>query len=241
MLFLYNPLMRAFLDRFILGFPVLFLKQYPYAWIAVVVFWQRTPTIAILFLSVIAIGILSLRWQSAAWISHVRREHASAGGTFHIDRPPVPFQRTIRNLLFVLAGSAVFAYMLRDRLGLGFWQIFIMMIGLIVTYQDARVFGAAVTYIVTSTGIALRSVPGHIDFRLFLRFGEIRSIEHARYQLDSGWDILARTREAQDGLLVTPKDPNGFSKRIGKIFIAPQDAEGFLARVPQELIVHGSK
>ena len=229
--------MRAFLDRFILGFPVLFLKQYPYAWIAVVVFWQRTPSIAGLFLGVIASGILSLRWQSAAWISQMRREHAQAGGTFHIDQPPVPLSRTLRNLLFVLAGSAMFAYLLKERIGLSFVQIFLMLTALYITYQDARVFGAAVTYIVTSTGIAIRSVPGHIDVRLFLRFGEIRSIERTRSRPDLDWNVFARTREAQDGLLLTPKDPNGFSKRIGKVFIVPRDMDGFLAQLPQELIL----
>lgn len=229
--------MRAFLDRFILGFPVLFLKQYPYAWIAVVVFWQRAPSIAGLFLAVIAIGILSLRWQASAWISQMRREHAPTGGTFHIDRPPVPLPRTLRNILFVLAGSSLAAFLLKERIGLSFVQIFIMLTALYITYQDARVFGAAVTYIATSKGIAVRCVPGHIDFRLFLRFDEIRSIERTRYEPESGWDILARTRETQNGLLVTPKDPNGFSRRIGKVFLVPQDMEGFLAQLPQELIV----
>ncbi|MFT3890286.1 MAG: hypothetical protein QM730_01520 [Anaerolineales bacterium] len=229
--------MRTFLDRFILGFPVLFLKQYPYAWIAVVVFWQKAPSIAGLFLVVIAIGILSLRWQSSAWISQMRREHAPTGGTFHIDRPPVPLPRTLRNILFVLTGSALVAFLLKERIGLSFVQIFIMLTALYITYQDARVFGAAVTYIATSTGIAIRWVPSHLDFRLFLRFKEIRCIEQTRYQPESGWDVLARTKEAQDGLLVTPKDPNGFSKRIGKVFIVPQDTESFLAQLPQELIL----
>ena len=41
--------MRPLLDRFILGFPVLFLKQYPYAWIAIVALWPRSPALASLF------------------------------------------------------------------------------------------------------------------------------------------------------------------------------------------------
>lgn len=230
--------MCPFLDRFILGFPTLFLKQYPYAWIAVVAFWQRSPSTAGIFLAVIAIGILAVRWQSAAWISHMRREHAPAGGKFHIDQPPVPVQRALRNIVFVLAGSAVVAYLLKDRFGMGFWQIFIMLTGLFVTYQDAKVFGAAVTFIVTETGIGIRYVPGHIDFRIFLAFKEISRIERTRFQPDRGWDRFSRTRDAADGLLLVPKDPGGFSKRIEKVFIVPRDVEGFLAQLPRELIVH---
>jgi len=233
--------MRSFLDRFILGFPVLFLKQYPYAWIAVVALWQRTPSLAGLFLAVIVIGILSLRWQSAAWISHMRREHAPSGGKFHVDQPPIPVQKALRNIAFLLAGSIVIAYLLKDRFGLGFWQVFIMLTGFIIFYQDTKFFGAAVTYIVTSTGIGIRFVPGHIDYRVFFDFKEIDRIEKSRFRPDQGWDLFARTRDDADGLLLTPKDPNGFSRRIGKVFIVPQDMERFLEQLPHGLIAHGLK
>ena len=233
--------MRSFLDRFILGFPVLFLKQYPYAWIAVIVLWQRTPSFAGIFLAIIVIGMLSLRWQSAAWISHMRREHAPSGEKFHIDQPPVPVQKVLRSIAFLLAGSIVIAFLLKDRFGLGFWQVFLMLVGFIITYQDTKFFGAAVTYIIASTGIGIRFVPGHIDYRVFLTFDEIRHIERTRYQPDQGWDIFARTRDAMDGLLLTPKDPNGFSRRIEKVFIVPQDMEKFLGQLPQGLTAHGLK
>lgn len=224
--------MRPFLDRFILGFPVLFLKQYPYAWIAVVALWQKTPSLAAVFLAVIVIGILSLRWQSAAWISQMRRKHAPPGGLFHVDQPAISLRKTLQNFAMLLAGSVVFAFLLKDRFGMGFWQIFIMLIGFIVTYQDAKVFGSAVTYIVTSTGVGIRFVPGHVDYRVFFDFQEISRIEQIRYQADQDWNVFARTREDVDGLLLTPKDPNGFSKRIGKVFIVPRDMETFLRQLP---------
>jgi len=53
--------MKPFLDRFILAFPVLFLKQYPYAWIALVALWPRSPRAASLFVLVLAAGFMALR------------------------------------------------------------------------------------------------------------------------------------------------------------------------------------
>jgi hypothetical protein len=224
--------MKAFLDRFILGFPVLFLKQYPYAWIAIVALWPRSPAVASLFLGIILLGVFSLRWQSAAWISLMRREHAGKDGKFYVDQPSVPWQTALRNITFLMAGSLVIAYLLRGQFGLSFWQLAIMVVGFTIFYQDTRFFGAAVTYIITATGIAIRFVPGHIDYRLFLPFREISRIEKSTYQKDKHWDLFARARDTKEGLLMTPKSPNGFTKRIEKLFIAPRDRERFLAELP---------
>jgi hypothetical protein len=231
---LYNRAMRTFLDRFILGFPVLFLKQYPYAWIAVVALWQRTRPLAGLFLVIIVIGVLSLRWQSAAWISHTRREHAPGDGKFYVDRPAVPWKRAVRNIVILLAGSVVIAFLLKGQLGLGFWQFFIMIAGFTLFYRDTQFFGAAVTYIITDTGIAIRFVPGHIDFRLFFSFKEINRIEKSEYQKENGWELFARTKDVKEGLLLTPKNPNGFTRSIGNVFIVPKDRDGFLEQLPNE-------
>jgi hypothetical protein len=107
-----------------------------------------------------------------------------------------------------------------------------MLTGFCIFYQDTRFFGAAVTYVVTATGIAIRFVPGHIDYRLFLSFREISRIEKTTYQTDRNWDFFARARDTKEGLLMTPKNPNGFTRRIEKLFIAPQDQERFLAELP---------
>ncbi|HSL45871.1 MAG TPA: hypothetical protein VK897_20725 [Anaerolineales bacterium] len=233
--------MKAFLDRFILGFPVLFLKQYPYAWIAAVVLWSQSPSFASLFLFVILVGILSLRWQSAAWISHVRREYAGKDGKFYVDQPSITWQTAARNIAFLIAGSILIAYLLRGQFGLSFWQILIMMVGFTIFYQDTRFFGAAVTYIITATGIAIRFVPGHIDYRIFLPFREISRIEASEYQKDHNWDLFARARDTKEGLLMTPKNPDGFTRRIDKLFIAPQDRERFLAELPHGYAPHPLK
>ena len=228
--------MKPFLDRFILGFPVLFLKQYPYAWIAAVALWPRSPSFAGLFLIIILVGVLSLRWQSAAWISHIKRQYAGEDGKFYVDQPPVRWQTAIRNIAALTAASILVAFLLNGQFGLSFWQIVIMVVGFTVFYQDTRFFGAAVTYIITATGIAIRFVPGHLDYRLFLLFREISRIEPSEYQKDRNWDLFARERDTKEGLLMTPKSPNGFTKRIDKLFIAPQDRERFLAELPHGFV-----
>ena len=224
--------MKPFLDRFILGFPVLFLKQYPYAWIAIVALWPKSPSLAVLFVGIVVLGLLSLRWQTAAWISHIRREHAGKDGKFYVDQPPVTWQNAARNIAVLIIGSALGAYVLKGQFGLSFWQLLIMLVGFSMFYQDTRFFGAAVTYIITATGVAIRFVPGHIDYRLFLPFREISRIEKSTYQKERDWDLFARFRDTKEGLLMTPKNPNGFTKRVDKLFIAPQDREKFLEELP---------
>jgi hypothetical protein len=229
---LYNHFMKPFLDRFILGFPVLFLKQYPYAWIVFMALWPRSPSMALVFLAVVVIGILSLRWQAAAWVSQMRTETAGEDGKFYVDRPPVPWRMAARKVALLVLGSAALAFLLQDRLGLTFWQFFIMVVGFALFYQDNRFFGAEVIYIVVAEGIAIRFVPGHLEYRLFLQFKEISRIERATYQESRDVDLIARTRQAGDGLLLTPRDPRGFTRRINKLFIVPNDVEKFVEQLP---------
>lgn len=224
--------MKQALNRFILGFPVLFLKQYPYAWIAVVALWPRSPSIAAIFLVIVAAGILSLRWQAAAWISHIRHRYAGQDGKFHVDWPPVDWRRAARKIALLVAGALVIAWLLQGRLGLTFWQYVIMIVGFTLFYQDTRFFGADVTYIITASGLAIRFVPGHLDYRLILSFKEISRIERRPYKKDPAVDLFARTDQVAEGLLLVPKDPKGFTKRIDRIFIAPSNVEQFMKELP---------
>ncbi len=225
--------MRSFLDHFILGFPVLFIKQFPYAWIAAIVFWAWPPFFSAIFLVIIAVGLLMLRWQSIAWISNLRREHASKEGKFYVDESPFPLADSARKVLLLILGAVVLAWLLlKTQLGLSFWQFFLMIVGFMLFYQDTRFFGPPATYIVTDQGIGIRFVPGHLDYRLFFPFNEISRLEKAQYQKDSGWDLLARAQDLQEGLLMIPKDPNGFTKRIGQVFIAPKHIDEFLQQLP---------
>ncbi len=226
--------MRHTLDRFILGFPVLFLKQYPYAWIGFVALWPHSLSMALVFLSVVVIGVVSLRWQAAAWVSQMRSEHASDGGKFYVDQPPVPWRMAAQKIALLVAGGTLAAYLLQGRLGLSFWQFFFILAGFPIFYQDTRFFGASVIYIITASGIGIRFVPGHLGYHLFLPFREIRQIERTmhKYRERSDTDVFARTREEADGLLLLSKDPRGFSKSIQKLFIVPADIEGFVKHLP---------
>jgi hypothetical protein len=224
--------MKQWLDRFILGVPILLLKQYPYAWLVFVVFWPRSSSTAFVCLMIIAVGILSLRWQYAAWISHLRRQYAGHDGKFYIDEPPIPWKNTVRNISMLLAVSLLIAYLMQGQFGWTFWQYFSMAIGFTLFNRDTQFFGSTVTYIITATGIGIRLVPGHLDYRLFLPFKEISRIERGEYRQSPDIDILARTRDARDGLLLIPKDPNGFTSQVDKLFIVPRDIEKFIEQLP---------
>ncbi|HSB02528.1 MAG TPA: hypothetical protein VLE49_17880, partial [Anaerolineales bacterium] len=128
---------------------------------------------------------------------------------------------------------AVIAWLLKGQLGLSFWRFFLMIVGFTLFYQDTRFFGAPATYAITDQGIGIRFVPGHLDYRLFFPFHEISRLEKTQYQKDKNWALFARTQDTRDGLLMIPRDPNGFTKRIEKLFIAPKDIEKFLEQVPQ--------
>jgi len=230
---LYNQPMKPSLDHFILGIPRLFLKQYPYAWFPLIVLWTWPPNISLIFLVIILLGISALQWQRAAWVSHMRRELAGADGKFYLDEPAVPWGRAARNIAILFVGSGLIAFILKGQLGLAFWQVFLILVCFTLTYQDIRFFGYPTIYIITATGIAVYFAPGHLDYRLFFTFKEIARIERTHFQKDKNWDFFARTRDVgTDGLLLIPKDIKGFSKRMEKLFIAPQDIEKFLEQLP---------
>jgi hypothetical protein len=224
--------MKPFLDRFVLGFPILFLKQYPYAWIVLVALWPHSRSFATLLLVLIVVCIMLLRWQSVAWISQMRRRYADQGGKFYLDQPAVSWTRAARNIAMLVGASILTGFLLRGQFGLTFSQILIMMIGFTVLYQDTQFFGRETTYIITATGIAIRFVPGHIDYRLFLPFKEISRIERANYEERIDINLFARTRDIKNGLLMIPKNPNGFTRTIDKLFIAPNNLDKFVEQLP---------
>lgn len=225
--------MKSFLDRFVLGFPVLFLKQFPYAWIAAIVFWAWPPSFSAVFLAVVVIGLLMLRWQSLAWISNLRHEHASRDGKFYVTQSPFSPATAARKILFLLIGGAALAWLLQGQLGLSFWQFFLMIVGFMLLYQDTRFFGAPTTYVITDQGVGIRFVPGHLDYRLFLSFSEIGRVQKSTYQKDQNWDLFARYPDAREGLLMLPRNPNGFTRRIEKLFVVPENADEFLDQLPR--------
>lgn len=230
--------MKASLDKLILSFPVLFIKQYPYAWIAVVVLWTWPPRLSLVFLAIIALGIFSLNWRSAAWISDQRRQHAPHGTeAFLVQRVPIPWMHTARRLAILVAVAAVTAWFASDIVRLTFWQFFVMIVGFAIFYLDTRFFGAATTYIVTDTGIAIYFVSGHLDYRVFVRFKEMERVLRLDTieKIEATWWVFSRVQKVKSGVLLLPRNPQGFSKQIQEILVTPTDVDAFLKLVPSTL------
>jgi hypothetical protein len=224
--------MKTFLDRFILGIPRLYIKQFPYAWIVFIALWTWPP-VALLFIFplIILVGLLMLHWQYSAWLSTMRNEYAPNGGKFYIDRPPVPVRRAVRNILILLVAAGIVAFFLNSQIRLAPWQVFVIIVGFSLLYRNYLFFGAPTTYVITASGIVIHFAPGHLDYRPFLKFSEISHVERCGFQKDKGWDCFARV-PSKDGLLILPKNPKGLTKRIEKLFIAPNDIDKFLAQLP---------
>jgi signal transduction histidine kinase len=139
----------------------------------------------------------------------------------------------VRSIAILLVGGILIASLLKGQFGLTFWQLFVIFIGFTLTYQTFRFFGFPTIYIITATGIAVYFATGHLDYRLFFPFKEIAHIERTYFQQGKNWDYFARTRDVgTEGLLLIPKDIKGFSKRMEKLFIAPQDIDKFLEQLP---------
>lgn len=224
--------MRQKADAFILNIPRLYIKQFPYAWIVFIALWSWPPNIAYIFLLIPILGMILLRWQHRAWIRKTRDEHASTAGKFYIDQPGIPWGKALRSTLIILAAGAVTGWLLHEQIRLSILQMIIMMTGFAMMYRDSYFFGGIVTYLITASGIAIYYAPGHLDYRLFIRYKEIARIEIRPFQKDKDWSFLARSLNKDDGLLLIPKDPKGFSKRMYEIFIQPRDLEKFKAELP---------
>lgn len=235
--------MKHFLDNFILHIPTLFIKQYPYAWIAGIVLWTWPVNISAVFFLIVAIGLFSLRWREAAWISEMRRQHAPKNELFYIDRVPVPMTRAVRNIAILLAVGGVTAWFIESRLALTFWQTFLMIVGFGVIYLDTRFFGAVTIYIVTGGGIAIYYIPGHTDYRIFLRFNEMGQIARLSHieNIPKSWTVLSRVRAVKSGVLLVPRHPKGFTRVLdGEVLLTPTNMDEFLKYIPSTLVTDKS-
>lgn len=226
--------MRSFFDRFILGIPRLYIKQFPYSWIIFIALWAWPPNISIIFLIIVLVGLLMLKLQSMAWLSNLRTTYGRTDRKFLVDRPSIPVARAVRNIAILIGLSILISALLHRQFDLNFWQLFLILTGFSLTYRDAMFFGSPTVYVATSDGIGVYFAPGHLDYRLFLKFSEIRQIERCRYRDDLDWTAFVRTVSKNDeGLLLVPRDPGGFSKRLKKLFILPGNIDQFQAQLPE--------
>jgi len=231
--------MKQKLNSFILHIPTLFIKQYPYTWILAAALWTWPPFASAAIFLIVILGILSLHWRAAAWISSVRREHGNEA--LYVERLPIPIPIAIRNIAILLIIAGLSAWLLHQSLHLGFWQTYVMIVGFCLCYIDTYFFGGFTIYIVTATGIAIYYIPGHVDYRLFIRFKEIRQIARLGNieKIPASWSVCARLRKATRGLLLVPRSPAGFSPQLQEILLTPLDTDEFLKRVPSTLVTNG--
>jgi len=222
-----------FIEKLILQIPYLFLKKIPYAWIPVVALWSWPPVIAGGFLLIILLGLFLMFLQQRFWEAKVVREFQKEGQPYRA-HPQMPWWQRLRNLALVLAGSALLGLLLNGRLNLTGVQWFLLAAGLMVLYKDALLFGSSAVYLVTPRGIAVRYIPGHIDYRLFFRYTEINYIARMRSgdKLPSHCDVLSPVRGRKEGVLLVAKRMDGFSTELGHVLLTPDDPEAFMAQVP---------
>ena len=219
------------LDQIILEIPHLFLKKIPYAWVGVVFFWSWPPVVSASLLAIIVLGTLVMIRQEKAWQSKIIRERHSGAAPILLDRPHVPRQIQMRNLVLVLAGSALLGWLLNGRLEITGIQWFFLLAGFMLLYKDTRLFGAGVTYLITDEGVGIRYIPGHVDYRIFIKYGEIRQATRteAPQRLPTFWDVLTPSRNIREGILLSSNRAGGFSKQIqSEVFISPTEVDGFL-------------
>ncbi len=226
--------MKAF-QSFVLSIPYLFLKKIPYAWVFVIALWTWPPVISGIFLGIILLGLWFMVLQQKAWEAEIAREYR----VLHRDQPRAPLLFQVRNFVLVCLGSALIGWIAGGRLGLSSIQWTLLFIGVMLLYKDALLFGAGTVYLVTNKGIAIRYIPGHVDYRLFFGYDEIRNIEKIASvkKPPVSWSILTPQRKITGGLLLKPKKLDGFSKLIYEAVLCPVDTEGFIKHMPPSIVV----
>lgn len=227
----------SLIEKIALGTPYLFLKKIPYAWIAAVALWTWPPIVSGVFLGIIALGLVMMVLQQRSWEAKILRECHTHGQAYRV-RPRMPLILQVRNAAIVLAGSAILAVLLRGQLSLSGPQWFFLVAGFAFLYRDYVIFGASAVYLVTSEGIGVRWVPGHVDYRLFFHYNEMDTIARVQNPADlpAHYDTLSPMRGKKEGVLLRAKHSEGFSRELGHILLTPPDPQEFLAHVPATLI-----
>ncbi|MBI5842802.1 MAG: hypothetical protein HZB19_22140 [Chloroflexi bacterium] len=225
-----------FLEDFVLAIPYLFLKKIPYAWVFVVMFWAWPPVVSGIITAIILIGLFFMAVQQRAWEAMIRREYR----VLYRDEPRAPLSYQIRNAALVCAASAAIGFLFDGRLGFTGLQWFLLLAGIMFLYKDALLLGASTVYLVTNKGIAIRYVPGHIDYRLFFRYDEILNVTRKDKieKVPITWSVITPVRKVTRGLLLNPKSLDGFSRQIKEVLLVPTDMDEFRKHFPTSVVVN---
>ncbi len=226
-----------FIENLVLEIPYLFLKKIPYLWILAVAFWAWPPILSAVLTGIILLGLLLMILQQRFWEARIQRDFQKEGQPYR-DQPRAPLDYQLRNLALVLAGSALIGLLLGGRLNLTSLQWFLLCAGLMLLYKDALIFGASAVYLITPRGIAVRFVPGHVDYRLFFRYNEINHIVRvkSRDEMPKNLDELSPIGGQKEGVLLLAKHPDGFSSEIRHVLLTPANTDNFMAQIPATLI-----
>ncbi|MBI5297757.1 MAG: hypothetical protein HY869_19945 [Chloroflexi bacterium] len=227
----------SFLENFVLDIPYLFLKKIPYSWFFAIIFLTWAPALSALLVLIIALGLWLMALQQRFWEAKIQREFQKEGTPYRV-QPRMPIGTQLQNAAWVLAGSLFVAFMLHDRLNMTGVQWFLLTSGFMFLYRDAMLFGATAVYLVTPRGIGARYIPGHVDYRLFIRYTEINYVTRIRAgdKLPTNTSVLSPVRGRKEGILLVAKLMDGFSNQLGQILLTPDDPEAFLAQIPATLI-----
>jgi hypothetical protein len=223
------------LENFILQLPSGVLRKVSYAWFGVVVFYPWAMLLSSLLAGILILSLLLLSWQKYIWARNILRRHTSQDQMPYVEQARAPFVIQVRNLALALVASGLVAYFLGGNLGLSDAQWFLIFIGFFLLQLDLKLFGAPSVYIVIDQGIAI----GCADLRLFLDFGEIREAQYIQdvKSKPERWAVLAPIQSSSEGILLMPVRPEGFTRLIDRIFLAPKEPQQFLAHLPANLVI----
>jgi hypothetical protein len=223
------------MEKIILSLPVGTLRKVSYAWFGVVALFPWSPPIAALLGALLLLSLVLVNLQNRIWERRELQEATGQKETPYVDHPRLPWLIRLRNLALAALASGVVAYLLGGQLGLTGLQWFLIFSGFFVLQMDLRLFGAAVVYILSSQGLAIR----HADTRVFLHYNEIRSIAHLTdiKKPSPRWSQLTPGQSVKEGLLLAPQNRQGFTRLLDQILIAPTDIPDFLKRLPPRIKV----
>ena len=94
---------------------------------------------------------------------------------------------------------------------------------------------------VTGGGIAIYYIPGHTDYRIFIRFNEMgQVVRMGRIETRPvTWSVISRDRDTKSGVLLVPRYARGFTRVLdGEVLLTPSNVDEFLKHVPSTLVTN---
>lgn len=225
--------MNPSLEKFFLDLPAGTLRKSSYAWFGVVVFYPWSPPIAAALGVILLLTLILLFMHNRTWERREVREAQKEAVNPYIDRPRLPVISQVKNVGMALLLSGAVAYLLGGRLRLSMLQWFLIFSGFFILQLDQRLFGAAVVYILSNAGLAIR----WSDTKVFIHYYEIRSVALLTQikKPSPRWSMFTPSQSVSEGLLLVPQNRDGFTRLLDQILLSPTDNQSFLERLPPRI------